>query len=135
MPKGVTTKNDVLQLILWGTSPGWRTNANGYLALHVADPSAGTQSTSPATYTPYARMPITRDSNGWEITADTAQNKNQVQFAICASGSDTITHVSYGETLATAGQIYYCGALSPSIPVAAPIQPQVAIHGITIVEG
>lgn len=135
MPKGVTTKNDVLQLILWGTSPSWRTNANGFLALHVADPSAGTQNTSPATYSPYVRMPITRDSDGWDIVADTAQNKNQVQFAICASGSDTVTHVSYGELITGAGQIYYCGTLSPSIPVAAPIQPQVAINGITIVEG
>jgi hypothetical protein len=139
MPKGVTTKNDVLKLVLRGTDPAWRTNANGYIALHTGDPSAGTQTTNEVTvgeYTSYARTPITRDSDGWDIAADTAQNKAQVQCPQCTGGTGaTITHVSYGELVTTGGQIYYCGILSDSLAVSNLIQPQFAIHALTIVEG
>ena len=136
MPKGVTTKNDVLKMVLWGTDPAWRANANGYLSLHVADPSAGTQTTSPATYTGNNRAAITRDSDGWDIVTDTAQNKNQVQFTACAGGTNTITHVAYGELSGVGnGQIYYCGALTDDLAVSNLIQPQFATQALTIQEG
>ena len=67
MSKGNSTENDVLSLFFLKTLPAWAGtlsatgDTNITVALHTADPGeAGTQSTSEATYTSYARVNVIR---------------------------------------------------------------------------
>ena len=67
MSKGNSTENDVLSLFFLKTLPSWAGtlsatgDTNITVALHTADPGeAGTQSTSEATYTSYARVNVIR---------------------------------------------------------------------------
>lgn len=46
---------------------GSSTAGSLYVALHTADPSAGNQNTSEATYTSYARVAVARSGAGWSV--------------------------------------------------------------------
>jgi hypothetical protein len=131
--KSNTTENDVLKANLKGTDPSWRANANRYLAWYTADPGeAGTAITSEATYGSYARTAI--PIADWTDGGSTFSNTNLLQAPACTSGSETLTHVAIVTTSSGAGQILYSGALSTSIPVAAPIQPQFSPGALTVSE-
>lgn len=134
---------DILKLVLNGTPiANLADNAassplgNLYLALHTADPLAGTtesgtQSTSETTYTGYARMPVVRSnaSPAWTVATDAAGLTKAtlnaaVSFALCTAGSvQTITHFSVGTLSTGAGKILYAGPVTTTIPVQAGIQP------------
>ena len=119
MGKGNTTKNDTLEYIFQATAPGWAANAHFYVSLHTADPgSAGTQLTSEAAYTGYARVEIERDVTGWSVTTNHVANTSNILFPICTGAPVTVTHWSIG-TVDTggAGQIIYSGALVSSLGV------------------
>ena len=46
-----------------------------YVSLHTADPGeAGSQTTSEATYTGYARVAVARSGSGWTVTNNQVQN-------------------------------------------------------------
>jgi hypothetical protein len=137
MPKGPDTKTDILKVCLTASyDPAWRTNSDLYLALHTGDPSAGTQATAEATYISYDRVAIPKSAVGWTIVTDTAQNAQLIQCIQSGGTVNTITHVSIGvAAYPTAGQIIYCGSLTTPLIVNILIQPQFAIHAITIVEG
>ena len=101
---------------------------NIYLALHTADPGVGgTQSTSEATYTGYARIPVVRTSSGWTVAGSAATNAAALLFGACTAGSNTITHASIGFLSAGAGALISSAALGGSISVAAGVTPAVAI--------
>ena len=83
MSKGNTFESDLLSLILnnidcplVGDATGLRgstTAGSLYVSLHTADVGeAGTQSTSEATYTSYARVAIARSGATWTVTTGTA---------------------------------------------------------------
>ena len=133
MSKSNTTENDVLKAVLTGVDPTWRSNANRYLALHTADPGeAGSQTTSEATYTSYARIAIA--TSAWTDGGSTFSNTNLAQFPQCTGGTNTITHVSIGTLTSGAGQILYSGALNSSLSVSNGIQPQFAATSLTVAE-
>ncbi len=133
MSKANTTENDVLAMILTGVDPAWRGNANRYLALHTADPGeAGSQTTSEATFTSYARIAIA--TADWTDGGSTFSNTNLAQFPQCTGGTNTITHVSIGTLASGAGQILYSGALNSSLSVSNGIQPQFAAGALTVAE-
>ena len=133
MSKGNTTENDVLAMVLTGVDPAWRGNANRYLALHTADPGeAGSQTTSEATFTSYARVAIANAD--WTDGGSTFSNTNLAQFPQCTGGTNTITHVSIGTVTSGAGQILYSGALTSSLSVSNGIQPQFAAGALTVAE-
>lgn len=135
MSKSNTTENDVLLKIFQATELSWDANTDLYIALHTADPGeAGTQTTSEATFTSYARVTVARSAAGWDVVGNTASNDDLLQFPQCTGGSNVITHVSIGTTLAAAGQIIYSGALSASLTVSNLIQPQFAIGALQITE-
>jgi hypothetical protein len=68
-----------------------------YISLHTADPGeGGTQSTSEASYTGYARVAVVRTSSGWSVTGDTATNVDEILFGTCTASGQTITHVGCG---------------------------------------
>ncbi len=124
MSKSNTTENDILKMILVGTDPAWRANANVFIALHTADPGeAGTQTTSEAAYTGYARVSVTKAS-GWTDGGSNFSNAALLQFPQCTAGSAVATHFSVGTLTSGAGQILYSGALSASLNISSGIQPQ-----------
>ena len=95
-----------------------------YVALHTADPGdAGTQSTSEASYTGYARVAVARTAGGWTVSGNQVSNTATVQFGECTAGSAVVTHFSVGLLSAGAGDILYSGALSASRAVSAGITP------------
>lgn len=133
MSKANDTENDVLAMILTGVDPAWRSNANRYLALHTADPGeGGTQATSEATYTSYARIAI--GTGDWTDGGSTFTNTNLEQFPQATGGTNTITHVSIGELSTGTGQIFYSGALTSSLSVSNGIQPQFAAGALSVAE-
>lgn len=125
MSFGNTTETDLLEKIFKATALSWDANTDLYLALHTADPGeAGSQTTSEATYTSYARVTVSRSGTGWTVSNPTATNAALVQFPTCTGGSNTITHVSIGTASSGAGQILVSGALNSSLTVSSGIQPQ-----------
>ena len=99
-----------------------------YIGLHTADPGeAGTQSTSEATYTGYARVAVARSSAGFTIAGNNVSNAAIVTFGTCTAGSNTITHFSVGTALSGVGDLLFKGALTASLAVSTGIAPQFAI--------
>ena len=98
---------------------------NLYVALHTADPNAGTQSTSEVTYTSYARVAVARTSGGWTITANSVSPAATISFPAGTGGSGTATHASVGTLTSGAGIIIDSGALSPTIATGDGITPEI----------
>lgn len=142
MSKGDTWENDLLKLLFNATAiANIADNAasapltNLYVALHTADPGeAGSQTTSEATYTSYARQPVARTSGGWTVATNTVTNVAGVVFPEATGGTNTITHFSIGTAVSGAGKILYSGALTASLAVSNGIQPQFAAGDIDISE-
>jgi hypothetical protein len=136
-----TFESDVLLLILNNTNianlgdatgvRGSTTAGSVYVALHTADPGeTGSQTTSEATYTSYARVAVARSSAGWTISGTTptqASNAAAITFPACTGSSNTITHFSIGRDVSGTGEILISGALSASLAVSTGITPQFAI--------
>lgn len=135
-----TFESDLLLLLLNNTNianlgdatgvRGSSTAGSVYIALHTADPGeTGTQATSEATYTSYARVAVARSSGGWTIsgTAPTqAANAATVTFPACTGGTNTITHFSIGRDSSGTGEILLSGALTASLSVSSGITPTFA---------
>lgn len=138
-------ESDVLLLLLNNTNIANLGDATGvrgssaagsvFIALHTADPGeTGTQTTSEATYTGYARVAVARSGAGWTIsgTAPTqAANAAAVTFGLCTVGSNTITFFSIGRDTSGAGEILLSGALTASLSVSPGITPSFAIGALT----
>ena len=106
-----------------------------YVSLHTANPNeTGSQTTSEATYTSYARVTVARSGAGWTVTANQAVNAALVQFPQCTSGSETATHFAVGTASSGTGKVLYKGALSASLAISSGIQPQFAAGDIDITE-
>jgi len=101
---------------------------NTYLALHTATPASGNQTTSEAAYTSYAREAMQRNNStpGYSITTNVATFGSNVSFpASTGSPSETETYFSCGKSVSGAGEVYFYGAISPTISVtAAGVTPQ-----------
>lgn len=105
-----------------------------WIALHTADPGeAGSQTTSEAAYTGYARKSISRDAAGWVVTGNLAENVAALIFDMCTAGSSDITHFSIGTLSSGAGMILYSGATSP-LSVSANITPEFPAGAIDATE-
>lgn len=125
MSYGNATETDINAKIFKNTALPFDAITDLFLALHTADPGeAGSQTTSEATYTSYARVSVVRSAVGWTVSGATVENAALVQFVTCTGGSNTITHVSIGTVVSGAGQIIVSGALSSSLSVSTGIQPQ-----------
>jgi hypothetical protein len=99
-----------------------------YISLHTGDPGeAGSQTTSEATYTSYARVAVARSGAGWTISGAAATNAAAVNFPACTGGTNTITHFGIGSDSSGAGNLFFKGALSASLAVSSGITPSFAI--------
>jgi hypothetical protein len=130
--KSDTFENDWLKLIFNATAiANIADNAatspltNLYVALHTADPGeTGTQSTSEAAYTSYARVAVARTSGGWTVTNNSVSPAANIDFPACTGGTATITYFSVGVASSGATKILYSGAVSPSISVSTGVTPR-----------
>lgn len=115
--------------------PGAATVGSLYIAAHTADPlAAGTQATSEANYTSYARVAVARTVAQWTVTSQQVQNVNAIIFPACTGSSSTITHFSIGVALSGNGKILFSGALASSLAVSNNITPQINAAGVTVTE-
>jgi len=141
--KGDTFKNDVLLLFLEnaniatvGDATGLRgssTAGSVYISLHTADPSSGTQTTSEASYTGYARVAVARTAGAWTTASGATENTSDITFAACTGGSATVTHVGIGVASgAGAGLLLYVG--TASLSVSSGITPKIAAGNLDISE-
>lgn len=129
----------VFQAVAWAnmadnaaTSPF----TNLYVSLHTADPGAGgTQSTSEAAYTGYARVPVARTSSGWSISGETISNVGAINFPACTGGSETETYFGIGTASSGAGNLLYAAPLTSSLAVSNGITPSFAAGQLTVTEG
>lgn len=142
MSKGDTFENDWMKLIFNATAiANIADNAatspltNLYVSLHTADPGeSGSQTTSEATYTGYARVAVARTSGGWTVSTNQAVNVSTITFGQCTAGSNTITYFAIGTASSGAGKILYSGALASSLAVSVNVTPSFAASGITVTE-
>lgn len=103
-----------------------------YIGLHTADPGeGGSQTTSEATYTGYARVSVARSTAGWTVTGNSVTNDAAINFGACTAGSNTITHFSIGSDASGAGNLFLSGALTGSLAVSAGITPSFAAGALT----
>lgn len=130
--KGDTYENDLLKLLFNATAiANVADNAasspftNLSVALHTADPGeSGTQTTSEATYTSYARVSVARTSGGWTVTSNSVSPVATISFPAGSGGSGTVTHFSVGPTGGGATKIFYSGTVTPNIVTGNGITPQ-----------
>lgn len=132
MSKGNTFENDVLKLIFNATAiANIADNAasspltNLYASLHTGDPGeTGSQTTSEAAYTSYARVAVARTSGGWTVTNNSVSPVANIDFPAATGGTETITHAAIGTDSSGAGKILYKGSISPTIAVSSGVTPR-----------
>jgi len=99
-----------------------------YIGLHTADPGeAGTQATSEAAYSGYARVAVARSAAGFTVAADNVSNAAAVTFTVSADGPETLTHFSIGLESSGATEILVSAALTANLIVNIGITPAFAI--------
>lgn len=125
MSKGDTFENDLLKLIFNATaiadlaaddqsSPATTLT----VALHTADPGeAGTQLTSEAAYTNYARVTVARTTGGWTVTTNSVSPVANIDFPSSGAAGTTITHFSIGTGVSN--KLLYKGTVTPNIAIGA----------------
>lgn len=101
---------------------------NLYVSLHTADPTdAGSQTSSEATYTSYARVAVARTTGGWTVSGTNPTSCSPVaniDFPAATGGSNTITYFGIGSLSSGAGVLYYSGTVTPNINVSNGVQPR-----------
>lgn len=103
---------------------GSSTAGSLYLSLHTADPGeAGSQTTSEATYTSYARVAVNR-TTGFSVSGNSATLAALTSFPACTGGSNTITYFGIGTDSSGAGTLLFSGALNASLSVSSGVTPQ-----------
>ncbi len=104
-----------------------------YISLHTADPGeTGTQTTSEATYTSYARVSVARSGAGWTVSGNNVSNAAAINFPAATGGSNTITHFGIGSDASGTGNLFFKGALGASLAVSSGITPSFAIGDLDV---
>ncbi len=130
MAKQATFDNDLLKMIFNATAiANICDNAasspctNLTVALHTADPTSGTQSTSEISYTSYARVNVARTSGGWTVTGASVSPAASIDFPTSTGGAGgTVTHWSVGDGVSN--KILYSGTVTPNIVVTTGVLPR-----------
>lgn len=108
---------------------------NLFVSLHTASPGAtGSQTTSEAAYTGYARVAVVRTASGWSIAGQTISNVAAITFPQSSSGPEIETHAGIGTLVSGAGVLLYFGQLTASLTVNNLISPQFAVSQLTVTE-
>lgn len=129
MSKQNDFEDDILKLIFNGTAIADLAEDDSTspataltIALHTADPGeTGTQLTSEATYTSYARQTVARTTGGFTVASGSVSPVANIEFPAATGGSETITHFSVGTGVSD--KILYSGTVTSNIAVSSGIQP------------
>ena len=98
------------------------------MALHTADPTeAGTQASSEAAYTGYARASTPRSTLGWTITGNSASPVASVDFPPGTGGSGTVTYASCGKAGGGTTPILLSGLVTPNIVTGSGVTPRLSV--------
>ena len=127
------TESDVLDMILKGTDPSWRSGATGYWAL-VSDaaPDEANPMANELTYTGYARVAATK-STAFNGTGSSRTNAVQIQFGKRTDGGAT----QYGrslvwvDTASGAVGMAFIAPLNDELAISLNIQPTIAAGDAT----
>lgn len=123
-----TTENAILNLVFRAVAwANYADNAasspetNIVWAAHTADPGdAGTQTTSEAAYTSYARVNVARTTGGMAAASggSTSPAAN-VDFPASGASGSTLTHFSTGKSGGGGTAILWSGTVTPNIAIGA----------------
>jgi hypothetical protein len=139
-----TAQSDLLKLLFQNTAWANVGNAGGlqpsgaagsfYISLHTADPTnAGSQTSSEATYTNYARVAVARSSAGFTISGSSptsVANAAVVSFPACGVTGNTVTYFAIGRDVSGVGEILVSGPLTSSLIINNGITPSFAIGAL-----
>lgn len=104
-----------------------------YISLATADPGeTGTQTTSEANYTSYARVSVARSTAGWTVAAGVADNDAAINFPAATGGSSTATNFGVGSDVSGVGNLFLKGALAGSLAISSGITPSFAIGALDV---
>ncbi len=104
-----------------------------YVSLHTADPGeTGSQTTSEATYTGYARVAVARSAGGWTVSGNNASNTAAITFGQDTVGSESITYFGVGTDASGTGTLLFSGQLTAPLAVSPGITPQFAIGDLDV---
>lgn len=117
MPKSTTFANDLVALTYLATAIANIADnaassplANIFIAAHTAEPgAAGTQSTSEAAYTGYARASVARSGAGFSSASGVISLVADASFGACTASSAVLTHWSTGVAVSGATKILHRG--------------------------
>jgi len=139
---GAALLNHVLNNLAWaniGDASGLPAGTAGslYASLHTADPGVGgSQLTSEAAYTGYARVAMARDNTWWTVSGLSATNAKAIAFPQSSTGPETETYLGIGTaTTGNAGHLLFrCLISSPAagLVVNPNITPSIAIGAGTL---
>ena len=104
-----------------------------YISLHTANPNeTGSQNTSEAAYTSYARVSVARSTAGWSVASGVADNDSAINFPAATGGSESETHFGIGSDSSSIGNLFLWGALSASLAVSSGITPSFAAGALDV---
>lgn len=104
-----------------------------FVSLHTANPNeTGSQTTSEAAYTSYARVAVARSTAGWSVASGVGDNDAAINFPAATGGSETETHFGLGSATSGAGSLDIWGALTASLAVSSGITPAFAIGALDL---
>jgi len=132
MSKSDTYENSVLDILfravalanIWDNAAA-SPNTDIHVSLHTADPGdAGTQITSEAAYTSYARQAVARPAGWAAASGGSTSPAANIDFTEATGGGETETHFICGKLLTTAGVSFYHGTVTPNIVVSSGVTPR-----------
>jgi hypothetical protein len=141
MAKSNTSANDYVALVYNATAiANIADNAatspltNIFIAAHTADPgAAGTQSTSEAAYTGYARASVARTTGGFTCSNGTVTLVANASFGACTAGTATLTHWSTGVASSGATKVLHRGVFGSRLgPFTGATSNTITIPGTTL---
>lgn len=141
MAKSNTSANDYVALIYNATAIANLADntatsplTNIFIAAHTADPGAsGTQSTSEAAYTGYARASVARTTGGFTCSNGTVTLVANASFGACTAGTATLTHWSTGVASTGATKVLHRGVFGSRLgPFTGAVTNTITIPGTTL---
>ncbi len=112
---------------------GSTTAGSFYISLHTADPGeAGSQTTSEASYTGYARVAVARSGAGFTVAGNSVTNAATITFGACTAGLNTLSHFGIGSDVSGAGNLFFKGALGSALgPFTGATSDTITIPGLS----
>lgn len=127
------TESDVLDFVLKGVDPSWRSGSTGYWAMSsLASPDEANPMAAELSYTGYARVPATK-ATAFNGTGATRTNAAQIQFGKRTDGGAT----QYGrsliwcDTASGAVNMSFIAPLNDELAISLNIQPTIAAGDAT----